>query len=80
MGRGWGCGKGGLAGAYLAGAKGVVRGFGVAGLLRSRQCVVAILKALREYDGRSEAGGAGPRADYLPQVERLTSADSRATC
>ena len=63
----------GLAGAYLAGAKGVAWGFGVAGLLRSVNAWWQFSRALREYEGRrSEAGGAAPEADYLVQAARTT--------
>jgi len=58
----------GLAGAYLAGAKGVAWGFGVAGLLRTVNAWWQFSRALREYESRGEAGGAGSNADYLPQV------------
>ena len=58
----------GLAGAYLAGAKGVAWGFAMAGSLRSVNAWWQFSRALREYEGRSEAGGAGRNADYLPQV------------
>ena len=58
----------GLAGGYLAGAKGVAWGFAIAGSLRSVNAWWQFSRALREYEGRSEAGGAGRNADYLPQV------------
>ena len=60
----------GLTGAYLAGAKGGAWGFAVAGLLKGVNAWWQFSRALREYEGRSEAGGAGPKvnADYLPQV------------
>ena len=60
----------GLAGAYLAGAKGVAWGFAVAGLLRTVNAWWQFSRALREYEGCSEARGAGANADYLPQATR----------
>jgi O-antigen/teichoic acid export membrane protein len=47
----------GLGGAYLAGAKGVAWGFGVAWSLRSVNAWWQFSRALREYERRSEAGG-----------------------
>lgn len=60
----------GLTGAYLAGAKGGAWGFAVAGSLKGVNAWWQFSRALREYEGRSAAGGAGPKvdADYLPQV------------
>jgi O-antigen/teichoic acid export membrane protein len=60
----------GLTGAYLAGAKGVAWGFGVAGSLRSVNAWWQFSRALREYEGRTEVGGAAPDADYLAQAAR----------
>jgi hypothetical protein len=60
----------GLTGAYLAGATGGAWGFAVAGLLKGINAWWQFGRALREYEGRSAAGGAGPKvnAEYLPQV------------
>ena len=60
----------GLTGAYLAGARGGAWGLAVAGSLKSVNAWWQFSRALREYEGRSEAGGTGPKvnADYLPQV------------
>ena len=61
----------GLAGAYLAGAKGGAWGFAVAGALKTVNAWWQFSLALREYEsGRSEAGRGGPDADYLPQAAR----------
>jgi O-antigen/teichoic acid export membrane protein len=61
----------GLAGAYLAGAKGGAWGFAVAGSLKSVNAWWQFSRALREYEaGRSEAGPGGPGADYLAQAAR----------
>jgi len=59
-----------LTGAYLAGATGGAWGFAVAGLLKGINAWWQFGRALREYEGRSAAGGAGPKvnAEYLPQV------------
>jgi len=61
----------GLAGAYLAGAKGGAWGFAVAGLLKSINAWWQFSIAIREYEGgRGEAGRGGPDADYLPRAAR----------
>ena len=61
----------GLAGAYLAGAKGGAWGFAVAGALKTVNAWWQFSLALREYEsGRTEAGRGGPDADCLPQAAR----------
>ena len=69
----------GLGGAYLAGATGVAWGYAVAGSLKSVNAWWQFSRALREYEGRSETGGAGPDADYLPQAAD-PRAGSRSAC
>jgi hypothetical protein len=59
----------GLGGAYLAGANGVAWGFAVAGSLKGVNAWWQFTRALREYEGRSNAAGTG-NPDYLPEVAR----------
>jgi O-antigen/teichoic acid export membrane protein len=56
----------GLAGGYLAGAKGVAWGYAVTGCLKSLNAWWQFSRALREHEPRSEAGGVSEATFVVP--------------